>query len=142
MAENHGVWRSLRDRNDVHVRTTQLPERCGGGVVVRLDHGEVWILIDSDRPSHERRAILAHELEHLERGSVRFDGAPPTWGAVVAREELRVDRAVARRLVPTEALRSFVAQRSSMGEPVTAGCVAEAFEVPVWVARIACEMAA
>jgi hypothetical protein len=141
MAENEGVWRSIRHRDDIQVRLADLPEEVGGGVLVRRG-GLVWILLDADRPAHERRAILAHELEHLRRGSCRFDGAPDTWADVVAREEQLVDRAVARRLVPIEALRAFVAQRSSLGEPVTAGCVAEAFEVPVWVARMACELAA
>lgn len=141
MAEDLGVWRSIAHRDDINVRTAQLPAEVGGGVLVRRD-GSVWILLDAHLPAHERRAVLAHELEHLDRGSVRFDGSPPAWDAVVAREELRVDRAVARRLVPLEALRAFVAQRSTLGEPVTACCVAEAFEVPTWVARVACEMAA
>jgi hypothetical protein len=141
MAENHGVWRSIRERDDINVRVAQLPDEVGGGVLVRRGD-RVWILLDAGRPAHERRAILAHELEHLARGSMRFDGSPPTWDAVVAREEQRVDRAVARRLVPLEQLRAFVAARSSMDEPVTAGCVADAFDVPVWVARMACELAA
>ncbi len=141
MAETQGVWRSIAHRNDIQVRLAQLPDECGGGVLVRRD-GLVWILLDGERPAHERRAILAHELEHLERGSVRFDGAPAGWEVVVAKEEQRVDRAVARRLVPLKALRAFVAQQSGLGEPVTAGCVAETFDVPVWVARLACELAA
>jgi hypothetical protein len=140
MAENEGVWRSIRHRDDIQVRLAHLPDEVGGGTLIRRG-GQVWILLDADRPAHERRAILAHELEHLARGSVRYDGAPPTWDAIVAREERQVDQAVARRLVPVEALRAFVAQRSSLGEAVTVGCVAEAFDVPVSVARLACELA-
>lgn len=142
MAENEGVWRSIAHRDDINVRETSLPSDCGGGVLARLGGGEVWILLDRARSPEERRAILAHELEHLHRGTVRWHDAPPAWTAVVTREELRIDRAVARRLVPLEALRAFVAQRSTLGEPVTAACVAEAFEVPVAIARLACELAA
>lgn len=140
MAETEGVWRSIAHRDDINVRLARLPDEVGGGILVRRG-GRVWILLDAGRPAHERRAILAHELEHLDRGSMRFNGSPPAWEAVVAREELRIDRAVARRLVPLDHLRAFVAQRSSLGEPVTAGCVAEAFDVPMGVARLACELA-
>lgn len=141
MAENEGVWRTLPDRDDVHVRVTSLPAACGGGVLVRLDHGEVWILIDADRPAVERRAILAHELEHLDRGSARWPGAPESWDAVVAREERRVDDRVAGRLVPEQELQAFVRRCLSIDEYVTALDVAEHFEVPVDVAERACRRA-
>lgn len=85
MAEKEGVRRSIAHRGHVHVRLVELPDEVGGGVLHRRSSGQVWILLDGCRPVDERRALLAHELEHLERGSVRFDGAPATWDAVVAR---------------------------------------------------------
>lgn len=141
MAES--IWGSIRDSDHVHVRLRpDLPADCGGGAVVRRPDGQIWILIDADLPQPERRAVLAHELEHVRRGSMRFDDAPASWDVVIAREERRIDRAVAQRLVPLEELRAFVAQRRSIEVPVTASCVAEAFDVPLRVAQDACEMAA
>ena len=140
MAES--IWGSIRDHDHINVRVTDLPEHAGDGVLVRQPDGRVWILLGQHLPQRDRRAVLAHELEHLRRGSVRYDGAPATWDAVVAREEIAVDREVARRLVPLEELRAFVSRRASLGECVTVNCVAEAFDVPLWVAREACALAA
>lgn len=140
MAES--IWSSIADHHHINVRLHRsMPDGCEGALV-RMPDGEVWILIDAHLPAHERRAVLAHELEHLRRGSVRFDGAPASWDAVIAREELAVDRAVAHRLVPLDELRSFVAQASTLDQPVTALDVALEFDVPLWVARHACEQAA
>lgn len=139
MAES--VWGSIRDLDHINVRVTDLPEHAGDGVLVRKPDGRVWILLGQHLPQRDRRAVLAHELEHLRRGSVRFDGSPPTWDAVVAKEERQVDQIVADRLVPLDELRAFVARRGSLDEPVTVDCVAEAFEVPRWVAREACARA-
>lgn len=137
------VWRSIAHRDDIHVRLTrELPLEVGGGVLVRKTDGNVWILLDAHLPAHERRAVLAHELEHLDRGSVRYEGSPATWDFVVAQEERRIDSCVAERLVPLDELRVFAAARCSTGEHVTVDDVAEAFDVPVWVARRACELAA
>lgn len=138
MAE--GIWRSIRDHDHIHVRIVSLPESCGGGCLVRRTNGHAWILLDAALTATERRAVLAHELVHLERGSCRYDGAPATWDAVVAREERMVDRTVAERLVPLAELRDFAAARAEL-DAVTADDVAEAFAVPIWVAREACERA-
>lgn len=141
MAEHQGVWRSIAHRDDIHVRVVELPDECGGGVLSRRHGGQVWILLDGRRPAHERRAILAHELEHLARGSVRFDGAPPGWDFIVAREEGRVDQAVAERLVPDEELQAFVRRCLSIDAYVTALDVADEFGVPVEIAERACRRA-
>lgn len=139
MAEN--VWRSIRDQDHIHVRVIgRLPQECGGGCVVRRPGGQVWILLDAALSATERRAVLAHELVHLERGSCRYEGSPASWDAVVAKEERMVDRTVAERLVPLGELRDFAAARAEV-EAVTAHDVAEAFGVPIWVAREACERA-
>lgn len=131
------VWRSIRNHDHIHVRIAPLPAETGGGCLVRRPNGQAWILLDAGLSPAERRAVLAHELVHLERGSARYDGAPPTWDDVVAREELLVDRIVAERLVPADELRTFAAARAELG-PVTVEDVAEHFDVPVWVAREAC----
>ncbi len=92
------------------------------------------VLIDRSLPAPERRAALAHELVHLERGAV--PRAAPGW--VVAKEERWVDRIATQRLVPAAELRRFVEARSSVG-PVSASDVAEQFEVSLPVAIRACE---
>lgn len=142
MAENQGVWRSIADRDDIHVRLSPLPDVCGGGALVHRADGRVWILLHEGLSAVERRAVLLHELVHLERGSVRYDDAPPAWEAVVAREEETVDSIVAERLVPEEELRAFVRRCLSIEDYVTALDVAEEFGVPVDVAERACRRVA
>jgi hypothetical protein len=139
MAES--VWGSIAHRGDINVRITNLPAECGGGSVVRRADGSIWILLDVALAATERRAALLHELVHLERGSARHEGAPPAWQAIVAREEQRVDDAVAQRLVPDAELREFVARCLSLDRFVTALDVAQEFEVPVDVAERACRRA-
>lgn len=139
MAER--VWRSIAHRDDIHVRITELPDACGGGALIRRTDGSVWILLDERLPATERRAVLLHELVHLERGTARCEGAPSTWEAVVAREEQRVDDIVAERLVPEDELRQFVARCLDLGHAVVARDVADEFEVPVEVAKRACRRA-
>lgn len=133
-------WRSIADLDHIHVRLVDLPESAGGGALIRLEHGDVWILLDRALTRPDRRAVLAHELEHLRRGSCRWDGAPASWAAVVAGEERAIDRAVAQQLVPLDELRAFAGRRSTV-QAVTAECVAEEFDVPVSVAREACRLA-
>lgn len=78
---------------------------------------------------------MAHELVHDERGGGchRAD-LPAHMRPEVAREERRVDDIVAARLVPLDDLEAFVAATVDAGDAVTAGDVAEAFEVPFEVA--------
>jgi hypothetical protein len=139
MAES--VWGSIAGRDDVHVRIVPLPVDCGGGTIVRRADGTVWILLDEALSATERRAVLLHELVHLERGSVRWDGGPEAWAAVVAREENAVDDIVAERLVPDDELQAFVRRCLSIEEFVTAADVADEFDVPVDVAERACRRA-
>jgi Zn-dependent peptidase ImmA (M78 family) len=88
------------------------------------------ITIDARATRRERRALLAHELVHVERGI----GYPAATPATMQREEAIVRREVAARLVPPDALEDLVARRSDV-EPVTALVVAEEFDVPEDVAR-------
>lgn len=132
-------WRVLRERHDVILGLRRLPASTGGGVIYRDADGAV-ILIEADLRRVERKMVLAHELVHLERGGVIADvDQPPTWDAVVAREELRVDRIVAERMVPVDELNAWV--ESLDGEPVTVHDVAARFDVSEEVARLACAMA-
>jgi hypothetical protein len=60
------------------------------------DHDEQTVSLSRDMLQHQRRAVLAHELAHLERGPV------PGWATL--REEAAVDQAAARALIPLAAL--------------------------------------
>lgn len=126
-------WRALREQADVDLALVELP-RGVRGVLARAPDATV-ILIDRNLPPAERLAELAHELVHLERGGgCHRPGAPPAWAAVVAREEHRVDRIVAERLVPADELADLVARRVDV-EPVTATVVADEFNVTFDVAQ-------
>ncbi|MFN8052797.1 MAG: hypothetical protein U0Q22_15235 [Acidimicrobiales bacterium] len=124
-------WRSLRERE----RTTLLWQRLAGagGVVEVSDDGAETIVLDPGLGRRERRAVLAHELVHLER-SLLPPGSPP---AVVDREEFQVQREVVRRLVPPQLLEELVhaAAADGAGDPVTVEVVADAFDVPADIAR-------
>lgn len=93
-------------------------------------------MIDPRLGRRDRAAVLAHELIHDERDILYPPGCP---AALVAKEEAAVDRAVARRLVPLDALRRLVAARSAFG-PVTTAEIADEFDVPVEVAQRAAEL--
>lgn len=118
-------WRALRELPDVTFKLTTIdPPKVG--LLVERD-GHIEIHVDRRLRRRSRRAVLAHELVHLERG--------PVAARDVARDELAVDREVARRLVPPVELAVFIAARASFGEHVTVHDVAEEFDVPRWVAR-------
>lgn len=128
-----GVWRTIADRDDVHVRITDLPGEAGGGLLAVTETGQAWILLDRALTAEERRAVLCHELVHLDRGSRRADDVP---GWVVAREERAVDREATDRLVPPGRLAELVEAHLALEDGgVTVGMVAEWFAVPEWVAQ-------
>lgn len=87
------------------------------------------ILLDPSLTRAERKAALAHELVHVERG-----------GGVCApfalSDERRVNRVVALRLVPPDELEHFLEQRLEFGS-ISTHDVEEEFDVPSWVAQIA-----
>lgn len=127
-------WRVLRDRRDTLFELVELPGDAGGAVVFSDAAGAV-ILIDRQLLRVERKVTLAHELVHLERGGVEHHpDDSPMWSPVVAREESRVDRIVAGRLVPREALVDWLAARD---EPTMAHDVATEFDVTDAVAMLA-----
>jgi hypothetical protein len=91
--------------------------------------GRDHITIDARADQRSRRALLAHELVHLERGI----GYPLATERTMQREEAIVRRETARRLVPPSELAALIAARSDV-EPITAALVAEEFDVPEPVA--------
>lgn len=131
----YSVWGAVAERLDVRVRLVELPEATGGALLHR-DGERNWILVDRRLSPTERRVRVLHELVHLERGdSTRHRDAPPSWDAMVAREEGIVNEVVAERLVPATELALYVAQRVGMGEPVTAADIAAEFGVDEVTAR-------
>lgn len=120
-------WRAAEDRGVV-VRVDPVADLLGGGLAVTWDGVEIIVLSPS-LDSATRRAVLAHELIHLERGrGIDEPEMPPTWSAEVAREESAVDDEVARRLVPAGRLHDAVHAGDG-----TAAALADALEVPVEV---------
>lgn len=133
-AAEYNPWRRLAARADIELRWARLPD-CYGGAAAVVDGGRRFIVLDPRLNRTERRAAIEHELVHHERG-VPASTAP---ALLRAKDEHAVRVEVARRLVPLDELRTFAAQRSTVG-PVTATDVAEAFDVPEDVARLACEL--
>jgi hypothetical protein len=97
------------------------------------DLGEGWrrITLDSRLDRRARRAALAHELVHDERG-ILFDAGSPA--GLVAVEERAVQAEVVRRLVPPADLADRLARSD---HPVTWRDVADWFDVPRCVAEAA-----
>jgi Zn-dependent peptidase ImmA (M78 family) len=76
---------------DLTIRTAALPDPLMG----LWDQRTRTVWLDSRLTPVERRCTLAHELVHAERGDVPC-GDP----ALDARQETRVEREAARRLLP------------------------------------------
>lgn len=125
-------WRAA-DALDVVVALDPVAALLGGGFAVRRQ-GRAVVVLDPAQDARRQRAVLAHELVHLERGTTDRHGAPGPWSAVVAREEQLVEREVARRLAPPTAVRVAVRELAAAGEPVTADALAERLDVDPGVA--------
>ncbi len=89
------------------------------------------IILDPSLSSRERRAVLAHELIHAERGI----GHGAATADTMTREEEMVRREVARRLVPPSELAALIARERP--EPVDVALVGDEFDVPDDVAALA-----
>ena len=127
-------WRELRRRTHIVFRLASLPAATGGAVYWPRA-GRAAIIIDPRLSRSERNAALAHELVHDERGGgADHPGMPPSWAAVVARDEAAVDQEVTRRLVPPAELVRFCEVMVLLDIGVTAHEVAEHFDVPPAVA--------
>lgn len=135
-------WAELRGRAHIRLGFNSLAG-LNGLYVRRADRAA--IVLDESLTRRERRAVLAHELVHDERGGgcVAQD-MPATWDAVVVRDELIVQREVAQWLVPPDDLVAFIEKTTSVGGGigVTVWEVAEEFDVPEDVALSALRMLA
>jgi hypothetical protein len=134
-------WAELRRREHIVFALEPLPHSTGGAIYARWPDGEALVVIDPALGRRERRAALAHELIHDERGGgADSAGIPASWRAVVARDEHQVDDEVARRLVPLDQLRAFVDRCLDFAVGVDVVEVAEAFDVPESVAERALQL--
>lgn len=134
MAQRWSPWRALKHMPNVTMALAELPNETGGAVLAKKGSAVV-ILLDRRLTQAERKAALAHELLHLERGSTshcrNIRGA---LSVEVVREENRIQREVALRLVPLDVLGPAVDRLADLGHGVTALEVAEEFDVPPVVA--------
>lgn len=111
----------------------------GGFAVGDAQHG--FVVVDPALDEAHRRTVIAHERAHLERGiPPTWAQSPSSWAAVMAREELLVNREAARQLAPTEALQALVTGACARDEAVTASTVALAFDITVELAGVALEL--
>lgn len=132
-------WRDLAERPNVDLALVDMP--AGAPAALHVTDGKVHvILIDRRLDPAERLAALAHELVHLERGgSGHVDGLPVQLRPAVAREEARVDRIAAARLMPYDELEQVVSRCCEVAGGVTAADVAEEFGVSERLAAVAIE---
>lgn len=132
-------WRDLAQRPDVDFALVDLP--AGAPRAIHASIGEVHVvLIDRSLSPAERLAALAHELVHHERGgSGHQPGLPEQLRPAVAREEVRVDRIAACRLVPFDELTEVVARVCEICGGVTAADVASEFGISEHLAAVAIE---
>lgn len=107
-------------------------------VHARSADGHRAILVSRALDPAERRAALAHELVHDERGGgCHTPGLPDRLRPLVAREEARVERIAARRLLPAAELASWVGRRLDVGDSVSPADVVAEWDVPHHIAALA-----
>lgn len=138
--ERWSPWGAVGQLDHVEVVRAILPDQVGG-VCARLGD-RVVIVLDQRLSQAERRVTLAHELVHLERDSIDccfWAQADGKWTGLRIREEMAVNREVARRLVPMDQLRPVVTAEVGLGHQVTARLIAERFNVTDRVAHLALE---
>ncbi len=121
-------WRALRAAGDaVELRWGDLPDERGRFErYATLD--VIWL--DASLSRRDRRAVLAHELIHRERGI----GAPDASPATMVREEAIVRAEVVRRLVPVAALQHIADAWPDGAMPRE---IADHFDVPQDLAEAA-----
>lgn len=138
MGTSWNPWRELRYRRHIAFSLTDLPATTGGAVYVAWPNGDAVVLIDHRLDRTHRNAALAHELVHDEWGIDDHGNDSHLWSPVRTRDEQRVDREVARRLVPLDDLEQVVSLAEADGVALEAWEVAEEFDVPIAVAERAC----
>jgi hypothetical protein len=123
------VWRELRRRPHLDLVFADIDG--ADGLLVDIGGGRREVIVDRRLGRRRRRAVLAHELVHDERGLL-FDADTPV--GIVRKEEAIVDAITAARLVPLDDLQAFVNARCD-AEGITAHHVADEFDVPNEVAE-------
>lgn len=128
------VWAELRSRRHITLEWADLGDELG-----RIDAmgRQVTITLHYRLNARDRRAVLAHELVHDERG-ILFDDDSPS--ELVQCEERAVRREVARRLCPPADLERRVRSAVADGQAVCPADVSEWFDVPDDVATEALMM--
>lgn len=119
------VWGELRRRTHIELVWAHLTGHRGR--IEELGAGRRRITIDATLDRRTRRAVLAHELVHDERGILFTDDTPL---ALIRKEESYVTAETVCRLVPLDELeeRVRIAIRSDMC--VEVNDVVEWFDVP------------
>lgn len=118
-----------------------LPEGMSGACKVWAD-GRIAIVLSSTMDRAERTATLAHELVHAQRGGGCADVLPGMrWDAVLAREELIVDRQVTDQLLDPVEFDAWIAGEVQADRSVDERTVSIEWAVPMWIARIGLEAA-
>lgn len=140
MADRTNPWAELRRRRHITLKLDRIAEIAGGGFYYRRGD-RALIVIDPQLSQRDRRAVLMHELVHDEWGGTDCArrSTSTMWKPVMVREEIRVDREVASRLVPVDELEQLVATIEDLGGGVQAADVADHFDVPEVVATTAME---
>lgn len=122
---------------DIHVVEHPSAQLLGGGYATIVDNN-AFIVIDPDLTGPQRQWVIAHESTHLRRGILTTSAdMPPTWNAVIRKEEHLVDLDVAHKLVDPAELRSVVTTLLAAGEPVTPATVAAELGVAEPLATLA-----
>lgn len=134
MGSNYRPWDDAAQRHDLEVMVTALPAGVRALHATDSD-GHRAILIDRNLPPIERLAALAHELAHDDSGGgCHQPGLPPLLRPLVTRDEQRVDRIAAERLLPLADLAWWVDREEGEGRAVTVEAIAEAHQVATSVA--------
>lgn len=87
-------WREVRNRPDVTVTFIELPD----GLLGFCEHQTRTIYIAKGLRQRQRRAVLVHELTHLDRGPVSG------CNHLAGREERAVERLASERMIELDAL--------------------------------------
>lgn len=128
------VWGELRRRS--HITLVWAYLSGADGRIEQLPDGSRQITLDARLGRRARRATLAHELVHDERGILYTNEHP---AALVAKEEALVEAETTRRLVPLDELDDLVRTAVLNDGTVTWREVADHFDVPEPTAQQALE---
>ncbi len=132
-------WHDAHQRVHLSVGVALLPDETGGGLYARWPDGTAVVVVDERLSLTAQSEALTHELIHDERGGgcPCSEESPAGWRAVVAREEAKVARMAAERLVPLAELAEHVERVTGLDEAVTAARVAEEFDTTERAAQLA-----